>query len=81
MTPKMNMKDKDKNRKLTPTQLHLLKLFAYNDSEEFAKEIQEAIMWHFQKKLDAEMDRLWNEGIINQEKLEDLRHTDFHAKK
>ena len=35
---------------------------------------------HFQSRLDAEADRLWDEGILNQEKLDELRHKDLHAK-
>jgi len=57
---------------LNPTQLHLLKLFSFNNSEEYAHEVQE--------KLDAESDRLWDEGILNQEALNDIRHEDLHAK-
>ena len=43
---------------LNPTQMHLLKLFAFNDSEEYAREIQEVLTRHFQSRLDAEADRL-----------------------
>ena len=64
---------------LTPTQLHLLKLFAKNDSEEYAREIQSVLMWYFQKKLDAEADRLWKEGILDQQKLDELRTADLHS--
>ena len=65
---------------LNPTQMHLLKLFAFNSSEEYAREIQMVLTRHFQKQLDAESDRLWNEGILSQEKLNAMRHEDFHAK-
>ena len=65
---------------LTPTQMHLLKLFSFNNSEEYAREIQMVLTRHFQSRLDAEADRLWDEGILNQEKLDELRHMDFHAK-
>jgi len=65
---------------LTPTQMHLLKLFSFNNSEEYAREIQMVLTRHFQSRLDEEADRLWDEGILNQEKLDELRHMDFHAK-
>ena len=35
----------------------------------------------FQSRLDEEADRLWDEGILNQEKLDELRHTDLHARR
>ena len=65
---------------LTPTQMHLLKLFAFNNSEDYAREIQSVLTRHFQSKLDEEADRLGEEGILNQEKLDEIRRTDLHAK-
>ena len=65
---------------LNPTQMHLLKLFAFNNSEEYAREIQEVLTRDFQNRLDAEADRLWDEGILNQEKLDEIRKMDLHAK-
>lgn len=59
---------------LTPTQVNLLKIFAYDDSEETAREIQQVIFQHLQKKMDDELDRLWDEGILDQKKLDELRH-------
>ena len=42
--------------------------------------IQEVLTRHFQSRLDAEADRLWDEGILNQEKLDEIRKMDLHAK-
>ncbi len=64
---------------LNPTQMHLLKLFAFNNSEDFAREIQMVLMRYFQQKLDEESDRLWEEGVLNQEKLDEIRHLDPHV--
>lgn len=36
---------------------------------------------HFQSQLDAEADRLWDEGILNQERLDAIRKEDLHAKR
>ena len=65
---------------LNPTQMHLLKLFAFNNSEDYAREIQMVLMRYFQQKLDEESDRLWEEGVLNQEKLDEIRHMHLHAK-
>lgn len=65
---------------LTPAQLHLLKLFSIDDSDEFVHEIQDVLTRHFQKKLDAEVDRLWDEGILSDEILDRMMVEDFHAK-
>lgn len=64
---------------LNPTQLHLLKLFAFNNSEDYAREIQMVLTHYFQMKLDEESDRLWDAGILDQERLDEIRHTDLHA--
>ena len=64
---------------LNPTQMHLLKLFSFNNSEEYAREIQAVLTRHFQERLDAESDRLWDKGFLNQEKLDELRHLDLHS--
>ena len=65
---------------LNPTQMHLLKLFSFNNSEEYAREVQDVLTRDFQSRLDAEADRLWNEGILDQEKLDEIRKMDLHAK-
>ena len=63
---------------LTPTQQHLLKLFAFNKSEAYAREIQEVLTRYFQEKLDREVDRLWDAGILDQHRLDEIRKEDLH---
>ena len=64
---------------LNPTQMHLLKLFAFNKSEEYAREVQMVLMHYFQEKLDEESDRLWESGVLDQDRLNEIRHMDLHA--
>lgn len=66
---------------LNPTQQHLLKLFAFNPSEDYAMEIKRVLMDYFQSKLDQESDRLWDEGVLDQKRLDELRHKDLHLKR
>ena len=66
---------------LTPTQQHLLKLFAFNKSEAYAREIQEVLTRYFKDKLDKELDRLWDEGILDQRRLDEIRKEDLHNRK
>ena len=65
---------------LNPTQMHLLKMFAFNNSEEYAREVQEVLTRDFQNRLNAEADRLWDEGILDQDKLDEIRKMDLHSK-
>ena len=64
--------------KLTPVQIDLLKLFSFNHSDEFAKELREVLGRFLQKKLDMELDKLWDDGTLNQEKLDQIRKEDLH---
>lgn len=54
-----------------PIQQHLLMMFAYDSNEEHLKEMKDVLAKHFAKKVDEEMDALWNEGIINQDVIEE----------
>ena len=54
-----------------PIQLHLLKMFSYDSTEEHLNEIKDVLAKHFAKKVDDEMDALWNEGKINADVIED----------
>jgi hypothetical protein len=56
-------------------------MFSFNNSEEYAREIQEVLTKHFQKRLDAEADRLWDEGILDQKRLDEINKMDLHKLK
>lgn len=57
---------------LNPVQLHLLKMFSITKSEEDLAELKEVLLDFYQKKLDEETDRLWAEGKINDDKIEEI---------
>lgn len=63
---------------LTPVQQDLLRLFSFDHSDNFAKEIKSVLNSYFQSKIDEETDRLWETGVLNEEKLEQLRHENLH---
>lgn len=65
---------------LTPMQKELLKMFNFNHSDEFVMELKKVWGDYLQQKIDAELDRLWDEGILNKEKLNELRNQDLHQK-
>lgn len=62
-----------------PVQQHLLKMFAFDGSEERLSEVKNVLSDYFRKKADACLDGLWNSGKLNQEKLDELRHQDLHT--
>lgn len=60
----------------TPTQQHLLKMFAYDDSEERLCEVMDVLAKHFSQKLDKKLDELWSSGVLDQKMLDSLRGKD-----
>lgn len=67
-------------RALTPVQEDLLKLFAFDHSDSFAIEIKKVLKKYLLQRIDEETDRLWNSGILDQNRLDELRHEDLHKK-
>lgn len=67
-------------RALTPVQEDLLKMFAFDHSDSFAIEIKKVLKTYLLHKIDEETTRLWDEGILNQERLDELRHEDLRKK-
>lgn len=65
---------------LNPTQMHLLKIFAFDKSEARALEIQNVLTRYFQHQLNKEADKLLDEGILNQEILDQIMNEDLHKK-
>ena len=62
-----------------PVQQHLLKMFAFDDSEERLSEVKTVLSDYFRKKADTCLEALWDSGKLNQAKLDELRHQDLHA--
>ena len=56
-----------------PVQQHLLKLFAFDGSEEKLLEVKEVLTKYFLQKLDKRLNELWDSGVLNQDKLDELR--------
>lgn len=64
---------------LNPVQQHLLKMFAFDGSEERLMEVKEVLTKYFSQKLDVRLNELWDSGALNQERLDVLRGTDLRT--
>ncbi|MBU8974416.1 MULTISPECIES: hypothetical protein [Bacteroides] len=64
---------------LNPVQQHLLKMFAFDGSEERLMEVKEVLTKYFSQKLDDRLNELWDSGTLNQEKLDELRKIDVRT--
>ena len=69
---------------LNAAQIELLNSVAHLESEEDLRELKHTLALFFAKLADSEMDRLWDEGIINEEVIEGWAHehmrTPYHSK-
>jgi len=62
-----------------PTQQHLLMMFAYDSTEERLKEVKEVLAKYFAKKVEDRFNDLWDSGVLNQEKLDEIRGMHLHT--
>ena len=62
-----------------PIQQHLLMMFAYDSTEEHLKEVKDVWVKHFAKKVEDRFNELWDSGILNQEKLDEIRGMHLHT--
>lgn len=56
-----------------PIQQHLLKMFAYDNNVERLTEIKELLTRYYAEKVDQRMNQLWDDGTLDQKKLDELR--------
>ncbi len=56
-----------------PIQQHLLKMFAYDNNVERLAEIKELLTKYYASKVDQRLNQLWDDGTLDQKKLDELR--------
>ena len=60
-------------------QQHLLMMFAYDSTEEHLREVKDVLVKHFSKKVEDRFNALWDSGVLNQEKLDEIRGMHLHT--
>ncbi len=55
---------------LNQAQMDFLRLLSHFKTEEQVKELNALVCQYYARKVDEEMERLWDEGKWNQEKIE-----------
>ena len=58
------------NQPFNRVQIEILNAMANLKSEEDLRELKQAISNFFAERADSEMERLWEEGVINEEVIE-----------
>ncbi len=64
--------------KFNSTQMYLLSVFANEESGERLTEIKDLITQYYQKKVDEKLNELWDNGILDQKRLDQLMTMDLH---
>lgn len=60
------------------TQIHLLKMFELDSSEEGLDELKEVLYRHYAQRMNACLDELWDTGVLNQQRLDEINEMDLH---
>ena len=55
-----------------PVQMHLLEMFNYCKSENAIEELKEVLAEQYAKKTQEEADRLWENGTLDENAVEEL---------
>lgn len=63
---------------LTPTQIHLLKMFQYMKTEEELDELRQLLFQYYSQKMDERLNELWDEGVLDQKRLDEINEMDLH---
>ena len=59
---------------LNPIQLHLLKMFSYNRSEQGLLELQSVLFEYYQNKAKQQTNEFWKANDLNATKMEEIMY-------
>ena len=62
-----------------PIQLYLLRMFERNKTEEELLEVKQVLADYYSKKLDERFDELWESGVLDQKRLDEINEMDLHV--
>lgn len=63
---------------LNMTQVHLLQMFQVDKSQRGLEELKELLYSYYSKKMNESLDELWDSGVLNQERLDEINQMDLH---
>ena len=75
------MATKENTESLDKAKLELLRLLGTVEDDKQADALRQAIADYYARKVDEEMDRLWDEGKWSQERIDALLQSDAHAQR
>lgn len=57
-----------------PAQQHILKMLSYSNTDESVEELKGVLFEYYSKKAQEEADRLWEVGVLDEEKIDSILH-------
>ncbi len=70
-----------KTTTFNPIQIHLLQMFAYDNSPQSLEELKDVLYKHYSQRMNTKLNELWDEGILNQKRLDEINKMDLHQLK
>ncbi|MDO4163351.1 MAG: dephospho-CoA kinase [Bacteroides sp.] len=64
-----------------PAQQQILRMLSFSRSEESMEELKKVLFEYYSKQVQEETDLLWDEGVLDEQKIEDLLHEHLSVKK
>ena len=61
-----------------PIQVHLLKMFETDKSQEGLEELKNLLYNYYSSKMKTALDELWDSGELDQTRLDEINNMDFH---
>ena len=62
----------------TPSQVHLLRMFALDKSQKGLDELKSVLFKYYSNKMDKKLKEMWISGELDQKKLDELNTLDLH---
>lgn len=63
---------------LNKTQVHLLQMFQVDHTEKGLDELKELLYEYYSKKMNESLDELWDSGVLDQKRLDEINNMDLH---
>ncbi len=66
---------------LNPVQVHLLRMFQVDSSQKGLDELKDLLFSYYSQKMDEALDELWDSGVLDQKRLDEINEMDLHQLK
>ena len=60
------------------TQIQLLRMFELDNSEDSLRELKDVLYRHYSKRMNECLDELWDSGVLDQQRLDEINEMDLH---